>query len=155
MQVLGALQRPFTTLLLDFGPAYDRHGMAMFQAGEVGQRGANPEHLRALARFLGALLTATPDATSRHVQIYLFNGPGTRRAGYSRAFPQDPERFDRAVQQNDRVRADIVRFVEALDDTLAPFRDRVDLRLVGSLEKNTQRDRSCCKAITGPLVTAT
>ncbi|MFN3197086.1 MAG: hypothetical protein ACE366_01540 [Bradymonadia bacterium] len=138
-QILGALDRPFTTVLLDFEPVYDEHGLAMFADGAVGNREPNAAHLDALDDFIDDFVAATPEADGRHLQIYLFNGPGIRRTGYARAFDLDAAGFDDALQNNDSVRADVLRFAQALVGRLATHLGEVDIRLVGTLEDNLTR----------------
>jgi len=133
-EILAALERPFTAVLLDFAPVYGRHGLAMYGVGQVGRRPVEPAHLEAVTAFLEAYVAATPDAARRHLQLYLFNGPGMRRAGYERAFDLDPAAFDRAVREDPAVRGDVARYAEALVTRLAPFADSVEVRLVPVLE---------------------
>ncbi len=132
-EILAALDRPFTSLLLDFAPVYEAHGLRMYGPGARGQRPVNAAQLDALAGFIEAYAEATPEARSRHLQIYLFNGPGIRRAGYARAFDLDPGAFDRGLREDQAVRADVRRYAEAMVARLRPLQG-VEVRLVPVLE---------------------
>ncbi len=136
LRILAGLSRPFTAVLLDFGPVYGPTGVAMYGEGAVGDRQPNPRHLEAVAGFLEAYAAATPGAEARHLQLFLLNGPGHRRQGYPRAYPHEPGDLDGAVRGDEAVRAELRRYLAALTETVAPFRDRVDVRLVVALEDN-------------------
>jgi len=139
LRILAGLARPFTTILLDFGPVYDPTGVGMFGAGDVGARQPNAAHLAALAGFVQAYADATPAAIERHVQLFLLNGPGQRRQGYARAYPHDPAGLDAALQGDAGVRGELGRYLEALTAAVAPHRDRVSFRLAVGLEDNYTR----------------
>ncbi len=139
LQVLAGLARPFTAVLLDFGPVYEPTGVGMFGPGAAGARPANPAHLAALADFLQAYVDATPAAVSRHLQLYLLNGPGQRRQGYVRAYPHDPAGLDAALREDVLVRSELRAYLAHLSATVRPFLDRVEIRLVVGLEDNYTR----------------
>ncbi len=149
LEVLGALHHPFTAVLLDFAPVYAEHGRRLYAAGAVGNREVNAAAMRALDEFVAAYVAETPEARSRALQIYVFNGPGIRRPGYDRAFDLDPAAFDEAVRTSPEVRADIVRVGIALEDRLARHRGAVDIRLVPVLEDDL--DVGAAQAIDGLL----
>ena len=134
--VLGGLARPFTAVLLDFGPVYERDGVQMFTTGEVGSRAANAAHLEALALFLERFAAATPGATERHVQLFLLNGPGVRRPGYARAYPFGPEDLDAAIRGDRAVQLELEAYVRELDEVVSEYRDRIRFRLALALEDN-------------------
>ena len=137
LQIMGGLQRPFTALLLDFGPVYDRHNVQMFSDGPLGQRAPNPAHFRALESFIRSYIAATPGATERHLQLYLLNGPGHRQpASYSRAYPYGPAELDRHLRNDGVIRGELHRYIQQLNNTLADFRGDVEIRLVVGLEDN-------------------
>jgi len=133
MKILGGLERPFTSVLLDFGPAFDPDGVQMYRRDGR----PNPAHFAALDRFIGAYVAGTPHAQARHLQLYLINGPGMRRGGsYGRAFHHGLAAFDRAVQGDRQVRDKLARYLTTLSGRLQQWHADVQIRLVVSLEDN-------------------
>lgn len=142
LAVLGGLQRPFTTVLLDFEPVYARAGVQMFLPGNIGARQPNPAHFAALADFVRAYADATPRAAERHLQLYVLNGPGIRRDGYARAYPLGPEALGDALVNDGAIRAELQGYLTQLTAAVAPFRDRVVLRLAVALEDDFTRPQA-------------
>lgn len=163
--VASKLQRPLSSLLLDFErvykvgvvdgavsqvltfivPQYDN--VTMFTPGKIGTRSPNPRHIDAVVRFADAYLNAT--AMSRNgsafLLLYLLNGPGGRNRRYLDpgspiAYGMPPGELNEALCNNTALRTELAEYVRALKMVLEPRVARgLEVRLTGMLEDNLNR----------------
>lgn len=140
--VAARFDKPFASVLLDFNKMLRFDGTEMFISGRIGQRRPNPQHFAALAGFVAAYDGATRNASERHLQIFLLNGPGARHQRYmdpntTIAYPMSPAEFNGRIVGDDLLRAELAAYVKQLVSVMRPFAAAgVQLRLTGQLEDN-------------------
>jgi hypothetical protein len=145
--VASRMQRPYTSLLLDFHRMLVWDNATMFTDGPVGERTANPRHLAALARFADAYLdaTAATRADSASLLIFVLNGPDGRgerwKSNLTRvAYSMPPAELNEALCTDSAVRAELASFIRAVVGVLAPrVAKGLQIRLTGMLEDNLNR----------------
>jgi hypothetical protein len=143
MELLQEFDQPFVSVLADFGRLYTASNRTMFVGSYSSgrPRPVNQKHTEALTAFVSQFCTATSQASTRTLQLFVLNGPGQRslRPLDEIAYPWLAPKFNQHVTTDAVVRDELTQYSIALRSALHPFVGEpcsLQLRITPMLEDN-------------------